>query len=361
MEVAQAVPYKVEGGKDIPHEIEPDEKVIDDVFDLSYTDYHFFQEKFLDKAHMNFVCAQSEDGPMALSIVRNEDGDYTALLRTCDYNQRIDVSATNVKTPFLRNLFRMGPSTANYVKAVSPTLPTSRFKKVNKPDLPPDLLAFEEKQTIKGFKFGLLYCAPNQVREDELFANEHGSPEFEEFLDFLGERVELKGWNRFRAGLDVTNGSTGDHSIFLEFNNNEIMFHVSTLLPHNELDKQKLEKKRHIGNDLVVIIFQEGDQVYRPTTLSSRQVQVVFLIKPEMINDERHYRLAIVRRAEVPPFGPLLPEEPVFKPDPEFHDFLFRKLLNAEKAAYTAEIIAAKLRRTRTALLEDLAQRHLSS
>ena len=108
---------------------------------------------------------------MALSIVRNDDGDYTALLRTCDYNQRIDVSSTTVKTPFLRNLFRMGPSTANYVKAISSTLPASRFKKVNKPDLPPDLLAFEEKQTIKGFKFGLLYCAPNQVREDELFAN----------------------------------------------------------------------------------------------------------------------------------------------------------------------------------------------
>ena len=68
------------------------------------------------------------------------------------------------------------------------------------------------------------------------------------------------------------------------------MFHVATLLPFNPLDKQQLEKKRHIGNDLVVIIFQEGDQVYRPTTLSSRQVQVVFLIKPEMIDDERHYR-----------------------------------------------------------------------
>ena len=68
------------------------------------------------------------------------------------------------------------------------------------------------------------------------------------------------------------------------------MFHVSTLLPHNPLDKQQLERKRHIGNDLVVIIFQEGDQVYRPTTLSSRQVQVVFLVSPEMIDDERYYR-----------------------------------------------------------------------
>lgn len=68
------------------------------------------------------------------------------------------------------------------------------------------------------------------------------------------------------------------------------MFHVSTLLPHNALDKQQLEKKRHIGNDLVVIIFQDGDQIYRPTTLSSRQIQVVFLIKPLMVDGERRYR-----------------------------------------------------------------------
>ena len=147
------------------------------------------------------------------------------------------------------------------------------------------------------------------------YFKEFGSPAFEEFLDFLGDRVELEGWDKYRAGLDVTstfisliNGffynfffnlyclfieidrSTGEHSIFLEFNNNQIMFHVATLLPFNPLDKQQLEKKRHIGNDLVVIIFQEGDQVYRPTTLSSRQVQVVFLIKPEMIDNEQHYR-----------------------------------------------------------------------
>ena len=74
------------------------------------------------------------------------------------------------------------------------------------------------------------------------------------------------------------------------------MFHVSTLLPHNELDKQQLEKKRHIGNDLVVIIYQDGDELYRPTTLSSRQVQVVFLVKPEMIDGERYYRYDFYRQ-----------------------------------------------------------------
>ena len=34
--------------------------------------------------------------------------------------------------------------------------------------------------------------------------NEHGSPAFERFLAVLGDRVRLKGWSRFKAGLDVS-------------------------------------------------------------------------------------------------------------------------------------------------------------
>jgi hypothetical protein len=30
-----------------------------------------------------------------------------------------------------------------------------------------------------------------------------GSPDFEEFLDFLGTKIELSNWNGFRGGLDL--------------------------------------------------------------------------------------------------------------------------------------------------------------
>lgn len=32
---------------------------------------------------------------------------------------------------------------------------------------------------------------------------EFGSESFEEFLELLGEKIRLKGWERFRGGLDV--------------------------------------------------------------------------------------------------------------------------------------------------------------
>lgn len=36
-----------------------------------------------------------------------------------------------------------------------------------------------------------------------LTQEECGSPEFDEFLSMLGDKIELKGWPRFSGGLDV--------------------------------------------------------------------------------------------------------------------------------------------------------------
>ena len=35
------------------------------------------------------------------------------------------------------------------------------------------------------------------------------------------------------------------------------MFHVCTMLPFQEHDAQRVERKRHIGNDVVVLVFKE--------------------------------------------------------------------------------------------------------
>jgi Rap/ran-GAP len=68
-----------------------------------------------------------------------------------------------------------------------------------------------------------------------------------------------QGWPKFRGGLDVKSNMTGTESLYSILNNFEIMFHVSTMLPYYPDDPQKLERKRHLGNDVVVIIFTESD------------------------------------------------------------------------------------------------------
>lgn len=51
---------------------------------------------------------------------------------------------------------------------------------------------------------------------------------------------------RFRGGLDVTHGQTGLESVYTNFHNKEIMFHVSTKLPYTEGDSQQVEW--HLGD-----------------------------------------------------------------------------------------------------------------
>lgn len=48
-----------------------------------------------------------------------------------------------------------------------------------------------------------MYCKKDQTTEEEMYNNEFGSPGFEEFLDLLGDKVQLKGFDKFRGGLDV--------------------------------------------------------------------------------------------------------------------------------------------------------------
>ena len=101
-------------------------------------------------------------------------------------------------------------------------------------------------------------------------------------------------WNSGReANTFLLAGTTGKYGLYTRWNNAEIMYHVSTMLPYNPNDKQQvgtawyfrlfspfcsqqLERKRHIGNDIVVVVWQDGETVYRPTTISSRQVRILF-------------------------------------------------------------------------------------
>ena len=47
---------------------------------------------------------------------------------------------------------------------------------------------------------------------------------------------------RYRGGLDCKNGQTGKESVYTKYKGQEIMFHVSTLLPHDPTDRQQVSK-----------------------------------------------------------------------------------------------------------------------
>ncbi|XP_063210221.1 rap1 GTPase-activating protein 1-like isoform X3 [Chroicocephalus ridibundus] len=217
------------------------------------------------------------------------------------------------------------------------------------------IVAFDEHVISNNFKFGVIYQKPGQTTEEEVFSNTEESLGFLEFLDFLGDKIQLQDFRGFRGGLDVTRGQTGTESVYTNFRGKEIMFHVSTKLPFTEGDSQQLQRKRHIGNDIVAIIFQDESTPFVPDMIASNflHAYVVVQLTPGTTGDT-FYKVSVTARDDVPFFGPPLPNPAIFRKSAEFREFLLAKLINAEYSCYRAEKFAKLEERTRSALLESL-------
>jgi signal-induced proliferation-associated 1 like protein 1 len=64
------------------------------------------------------------------------------------------------------------------------------------------LLKLDEQGLTNHYKVGIMYCKAGQASEEEMYNNEEAGPAFHEFLDAIGQRVRLKGFDKYRAGLD---------------------------------------------------------------------------------------------------------------------------------------------------------------
>lgn len=58
-------------------------------------------------------------------------------------------------------------------------------------------------------KVGVIYVKEGQYTEEEILDNNDNSPLFEEFLQILGEKVRLKGFDKYKGGLDTVHDLTG--------------------------------------------------------------------------------------------------------------------------------------------------------
>ncbi|XP_065431431.1 rap1 GTPase-activating protein 1 isoform X18 [Chrysemys picta bellii] len=238
-----------------------------------------------------------------------------------------------------------------------------RFYPVLYPKASRLIVTFDEHVLSNHFKFGVIYQKLGQTSEEELFGTTEESPAFVEFLDFLGQKVQLQDFKGFRGGLDVTHGQTGTESVYCTFRSKEIMFHVSTKLPYTEGDAQQLQRKRHIGNDIVAIVFQDENTPFVPDMIASNFLHAYIVVQAEKpCSESTLYKVSVTARDDVPFFGPPLPDPAVFRKGLEFQEFLLTKLINAEYACYKAEKFAKLEERTRAALLETLYEElHVNS
>uniref|UniRef100_A0A8C3JIZ3 Signal induced proliferation associated 1 like 3 n=1 Tax=Calidris pygmaea TaxID=425635 RepID=A0A8C3JIZ3_9CHAR len=210
---------------------------------------------------------------------------------------------------------------------------------------------------------GILYCKAGQSSEEEMYNNEEAGPPFEEFLSLLGEKVCLKAFSKYAAQLDTKTDSTGTHSLYTTYQDYEIMFHVSTMLPYTPNNRQQLLRKRHIGNDIVTIIFQEpGALPFTPQNIRSHFQHVFIIVRAHNpCTDNVCYSVAVTRSKDVPPFGPPIPNGVTFRKSDVFRDFLLAKVINAENAAHKSDKFHTMATRTRQEYLKDLAENYITN
>ncbi|KAG2219358.1 hypothetical protein INT45_011266 [Circinella minor] len=134
-------------------------------------------------------------------------------------------------------------------------------------------------------KIGVLYVGKGQHTEVDILANTHGSPEYVKLLNALGEIELLKGRTDNTGGLDREMDIDGRFAYFWKDDVTRVIFHVATLMPTNlERDPQCSNKKRHIGNDFVTIVYNDSGKDYAFDTLPGQFNFCNIVITPHSIS-----------------------------------------------------------------------------
>ncbi|KAF0876496.1 SI1L3 protein, partial [Crocuta crocuta] len=333
----------------------------------------YYQDHFVGREHANYFGVDEKLGPVAVSIKREKLEDhkdhgpqyqYRIIFRTRELITLRGSILEDATPTATKHGTGRGLPLKDALEYVIPELNIHCLRlALNTPKVTEQLLKLDEQGLCWKHKVGILYCKAGQSSEEEMYNNEEAGPAFEEFLSLIGEKVCLKGFTKYAAQLDVKTDSTGTHSLYTTYQDYEIMFHVSTLLPYTPNNRQQLLRKRHIGNDIVTIIFQEpGALPFTPKNIRSHFQHVFIIVRAHNpCTDNVCYSMAVTRSKDAPAFGPPIPSGTTFRKSDVFRDFLLAKVINAENAAHKSDKFHTMATRTRQEYLKDLAENCVSN
>eukprot|EP00049_Salpingoeca_infusionum_P024733 m.16827 g.16827 ORF g.16827 m.16827 type:complete len:854 (-) comp7242_c0_seq2:198-2759(-) len=317
------------------------------------TETRWYFKYFLGQAHSNYATVLTRDKErerVVISVLHPlpAQDEVRAILWRQSGSEHIALPTHAVypkgKTPDLKKV----------LVAMDRGVPDKTIAFLEDADVQSRLLTLEEQEGAVNFKIGILYAKKGQQSDDEMFSNERASPAFRKFYESMGNVINLQNYVGFRGGLDVKSGSTGEMSVSTHVSGKEIMFHVSTLLPYSTENRQQLERKRHLGNDICNIVFQEDHQTEFIPALIKSQFNHIFAVVS--LQPDESYVLKVYTKTTVPEYGPELPNPARFTDLAELRKFLLVKLLNGEKAALDSPSTSFAKRRERTlqSLIKDI-------
>lgn len=213
------------------------------------------------------------------------------------------------------------------------------------------LLRIDSALHLDRFKFGLSFLDRFDTSEFQMLGNTGPdlSASFNDFAERLGQKIDLRGWQRFAGGLDVSDEQlTGQHALYRDLNGDEAIFHVTPWLPSQT--ENDIERKRHFGNDTVVLIFSDSLYAFEMATLRSRQTQVVFFVR--WINRIRQHQVYVFAKQSIS-----LPRaNPFYIPEGDDLSELVYLMMEAERSCYRNDPLKEKLYLMREHYLREMMQ-----
>ncbi|XP_066911942.1 rap1 GTPase-activating protein 1-like isoform X4 [Clytia hemisphaerica] len=341
------------------------------VLDDDQTVYNY-RRNFAGKEHTNYVGNDSKHGPVLMSVLLDSSQPVSERPAPSPPSAQMANPPQRPKEQF-KVILRLKNKTIE--KTISPShfssdcpgpreimkymleddVDVDRFHPVVVPRASEEIMRFDEHSVSNCYKIGVLHQKHGQISEEDYLQNPEETPALREFLDCIADRVDLKDFESYRGGLDVKHGQTGEHSYYTNYKEREVMFHVSSMIPYKPNDSQQLSRKRHIGNDVVSIVFQEENTPFCPNSIRSHFLHCFIVVQVENPNsEETYYKVSVAAKEGVPKFAPSLPNPCIFKRSDELKDFLLTKILNAENAAVKSEKFSALAERTRSMLLQGI-------
>jgi len=111
-----------------------------------------------------------------------------------------------------------------------------------------------------------------------------------------------------------------------------------------------------------MVVFQEEDsEQFEPSCVKSNFIQIIIVVRVlrnSWTPDTTYYRVSICKQSDVPNFGPRLPYPPIFKHGSDFKEWLMKKIVNAELAAFRGKLLKQHMRSTFKTHLTNLYEKY---
>ncbi|KAJ7479981.1 hypothetical protein B0H11DRAFT_1863823 [Mycena galericulata] len=190
----------------------------------------------------------------------------------------------------------------------------ARLQLIDSPNVNKFFNSLDRIPVIDTHKVGIMYVAPGQTTEHEILSNTHGSPAYTRFLEGIGRLINLRGQlDVYAGGLDPD--EDGEYAYAWWDDIGQILYHTATMMPSNDHDPQLTNKKRHIGNDFVRIVWNDSGKPYRFDTLNTQFQFVNIVIEPHSLgaiaafsnnlHENEYFKLTVQRAPHMPEFAPV--------------------------------------------------------